>query len=142
MAWDADAHDWLMRDGMGTLGQRMGIQIVSAEPKRVIATMPVAGNTQPFGLLHGGASAVLAETLGSIAAGMHGGPRRRALGIELSCSHHRAATEGTVTGTASAIHLGRMLATYEITITDDKQRLICTARLTCLLIDAPAEGSG
>lgn len=142
MAWDADAYDWLMRDGMGTLGQRMGIQIVSAEPKRVIATMPVAGNTQPFGLLHGGASAVLAETLGSIAAGMHGGPRRRALGIELSCSHHRAATEGTVTGTASAIHLGRMLATYEITITDDKQRLICTARLTCLLIDAPAEGSG
>ena len=137
MAWDAQAYDWLMRAGMGTLGQRMGIEIVSAEPKRVVATMPVAGNTQPFGLLHGGASAVLAETLGSIAAGLHGGPQRRALGIELSCSHHRAATEGTVTGTATAIHLGRTLATYEITITDDRQRLICTARLTCLIIDAP-----
>lgn len=139
MAWDAQAYDWLMRAGMGTLGQRMGIEIVSAEPKRVVATMPVAGNTQPFGLLHGGASAVLAETLGSIAAGLHGGPQRRAMGIELSCSHHRAATDGTVTGVATAIHLGRTLATYEITITDDRQRLICTARLTCLIIDAPAE---
>lgn len=139
MAWDAQAYDWLMRAGMGTLGQRMGIEIVSAEPKRVVGTMPVAGNTQPFGLLHGGASAVLAETLGSIAAGMHGGPHRRALGIELSCSHHRAATDGTVTGTATAIHLGRTLATYEITITDDRQRLICTARLTCLIIDSPPE---
>lgn len=134
---DATGYEWMLRNGMGTLGQRMGIEVSSAEAKRVVATMPVEGNTQPYGLLHGGASAVLAETVGSIAAGMHAGPRRRALGIELSCSHHRAATAGTVTGTASAIHLGRTLATYEITITDDRQRLICTARLTCLLIDAP-----
>jgi len=138
VAWDPTAHDWMLQHGMGTLGSRMGIQVVSAEPKRVVATMPVEGNTQPFGLLHGGASAVLAETVGSIAAAMHAGPDRRALGIELSCSHHRAATGGTVTGTANAIHLGRTLATYEILITDDRQRLICTARLTCLLVDPPA----
>jgi len=144
--WDTAAHDWMLQYGMGTLGTRMGIQIVSAEPKRVVGTMPVEGNTQPFGLLHGGASAVLAETLGSIAAAMHGGPTRRALGIELACSHHRAATSGTVTGTATALHLGRTLATYEVTITDDRQRLICTAKLTCLLVAAaperPAEPDG
>jgi uncharacterized protein (TIGR00369 family) len=100
--------------------------------------MPVAGNRQPFGLLHGGASVVLAETLGSIAANMHAGPEQVAVGIEVSATHHRSATSGHVTGTATAISLGRTLATYEIVILDDEGRRTCTSRLTCLLRDRPS----
>ena len=73
--------------------------------------MPVAGNRQPFGLLHGGASVVLAESLGSIAAALHGGPEKVPVGIEINATHHRSATSGHVTGTATAITLGRTLAT-------------------------------
>ena len=111
----------------------MGIAIVEAAPRRVVGTMPVAGNTQPYGLLHGGASGVLAETLGSVGAMLHAGAGHIAVGIELNASHHRSATSGVVTGEATAIHLGRTLATYEIVISDDAERKICTARLTCLI---------
>ncbi|WP_029287444.1 hotdog fold thioesterase [Cellulomonas sp. HZM] len=120
----------------GTLLERMGIEILECSPQRAVATMPVAGNTQPFGLLHGGASAVLAETLGSYAAVMHAGPGRMAVGIELNATHHRSAREGVVTGTASAVHLGRSLATYQVVVEDADGRRICTARLTCMVIDA------
>ena len=88
-------------------------------------------------LLHGGASVVLAETLGSFGAALHAGPERIAVGIEVSASHHRAAVEGFVTGVATPISLGRTAATYEIVITDDEGRRTCTARLTCLLRDRP-----
>lgn len=123
-----------------TLMDRMGIVMTHAEHGRVAATMPVAGNTQPYGLLHGGANAVLAETLGSVAAMIHAGPDRIAVGIELSCTHHRAAREGSVHGVAIAIHEGNTLATYDIRIVDDADRLVCTARLTCL-VRATAPGS-
>jgi len=103
-----------------------------------VGRMPVAGNRQPFGLLHGGASVVLAESLGSIGAALHGGPEKAPVGIEISATHHRSATSGHVTGTATAISLGRTLATYEIVIVDDEDRRICTARLTCLLRDRPS----
>lgn len=115
------------------LTDRMGIKITEWDPERLVATMPVAHNRQPFGLLHGGASAVLAETLGSIAAAMWGMPDRVPLGVELSCSHHRAAAEGEVTGVCTPLHRGRTVATYEIAISDERERRICTARLTCLL---------
>lgn len=118
-----------------TLAGRMGIKIVEASPQRVVGTMPVEGNTQPYGILHGGASAVLAETLGSVGSAIHGGPERYPVGIELSCSHHRSATAGTVTGVAVPITSGRTLSTWEIVLTDDEQRRLCTARLTCLLRD-------
>jgi 1,4-dihydroxy-2-naphthoyl-CoA hydrolase len=120
----------------GSLGVRMGIQVVEAAPERVVGTMPVEGNTQPYGLLHGGASAVLAETLGSVGAMLHGGPDRTAVGVDLNATHHRAASSGTVTGVATPIHLGRTMTTYEIVISDDRERRVCTARLTCLLRDA------
>jgi uncharacterized protein (TIGR00369 family) len=97
--------------------------------------MPVAGNTQPYGLLHGGASGVLAESVGSIASSLHAGPGRIALGIELSLSHHRSAREGFVHARATPLAVGRTLATFHIAITDDSDRAICTARLTCLLRD-------
>ncbi|MFJ3881697.1 PaaI family thioesterase [Streptomyces sp. NPDC090077] len=119
----------------GALGERMEIRILEASAERVVATMPVKGNTQPYGLLHGGASAVLAETLGSVGAMMHGGSKKIAVGVDLNCTHHRGVREGQVTGTATPVHRGRSTATYEIVVTDDQDRRVCTARLTCLLRD-------
>jgi len=125
----------------GTLVERMSIRFVSASPDRVVGTMPVAGNTQPYGLLHGGASAVLAETLGSVAAGLHAAPDRYPVGIELSCAHHKSAKSGIVTGTATALTRGRTLATYAVSVTDETGALLCTARLTCLLRENVAAAS-
>jgi 1,4-dihydroxy-2-naphthoyl-CoA hydrolase len=125
-----------------TLSGRMGIKIIEASPGRVVGTMPVAGNTQPYGLLHGGASCVLAESLGSLGAALHAGPDRVTVGIEISATHHRSATQGEVTGVATLLHGGRTLTTYEIVITDEQGRRVCTSRLTCLLRDAvPGAGS-
>jgi uncharacterized protein (TIGR00369 family) len=121
--------------GQGALADRMGIEVLEVSAQRTIARMPVEGNTQPLGLLHGGASAVLAETIGSIASAMHAAPDRVPLGLELSCTHHRAMREGFVIGTAVPLTLGRTVATYDIRIVDEQQRPVCTARLTCLLRD-------
>ncbi|MFJ2029507.1 PaaI family thioesterase [Streptosporangium sp. NPDC087985] len=118
-----------------TLVERMGIEITEAGPERVVGRMPVEGNIQPYGLLHGGASCVLAETLGSTGAAIHAGPGRIAVGIEINATHHRSATSGYVTGIATRIHGGRTLATYDIEITDEQGRRVCTSRLTCLLRD-------
>lgn len=118
----------------GTLLERMGITVLEVSAQRAVATMPVEGNTQPAGLLHGGASVVLAETLGSIAAHEHAGPGRTAVGIEVSATHHRSARSGLVTGTATALHLGRQLASYEIVVEDAEGRRLCTSRLTCMLV--------
>lgn len=122
----------------GDLASAMGIELLEASPERVVGRMPVKGNTQPFGLLHGGASCVLAESLGSTGAFLHAGPGRIAVGVEINATHHRSATEGYVTGVATRIHGGRTLATYDIVITDEQDRRICTARLTCMLRDRPA----
>jgi 1,4-dihydroxy-2-naphthoyl-CoA hydrolase len=119
-----------------TLAYRMGIRITEASARRVVGTMPVDGNTQPYGLLHGGASCVLAETLGSTGAALHAGRDRVAVGIEINATHHRGASAGQVTGVATQVHAGQTLATYDIAITDERGRRICTARLSCLLRDA------
>jgi uncharacterized protein (TIGR00369 family) len=113
----------------------MGVTLIEASPERAVGTMPVDGNTQPMGLLHGGASCVLAETLGSVAATLHAieAIDGYAVGLELSASHHRSVSTGVVTGVATAIHRGRTVATYEIVITDEADRRVCTARLTCAL---------
>jgi uncharacterized protein (TIGR00369 family) len=120
----------------GHLGTRMGIEVKEASAERVVGTMPVEGNTQPYGLLHGGASAVLAETLGSVGSMLHGGPGKIAVGVDLNCTHHRGLSSGVVTGVATPVHRGRSTATYEIVISDEQERRVCTARLTCLLRDA------
>lgn len=117
----------------GQLPEKMGIQITDWTPDRMVATMPVAGNLQPYGLLHGGASCVLAETLGSVAAALHAGPERAAVGLELNATHHRAARSGTVTAVCTPLHTGNTIATYQIVISDEAERRICTVRLTCLL---------
>ncbi len=121
--------------GMGALADRMGIELLELSAQRTVARMPVAGNTQPLGLLHGGASAVLAESTGSVAATLHAGPGRVALGLELGCTHHRAVRNGQVLATATPLALSRNVASYTIAITDDEGRSVCTARLTCLLRD-------
>jgi 1,4-dihydroxy-2-naphthoyl-CoA hydrolase len=119
----------------GTLAARMGIAITSASSTRVEATMPVAGNAQPYGLLHGGASCVLAETIGSLGAALHAGAERIVVGIEISATHHRGVRDGLVTAVATLVHGGRTLATFDIVITDEAGRRVCTSRLTCLIRD-------
>ncbi len=115
----------------------MGIDIVEASADRVVATMPVAGNTQPFGLLHGGATCVLAETVGSIAATLHAGDGKVAVGVDINATHHRAKRDGMVTGVATPLHRGRSVTCYEIAVSDEEGRRIATARLTCQIVDAP-----
>jgi uncharacterized protein (TIGR00369 family) len=119
----------------GGLGERMGMEWLETSPERVTARIPVIGNTQPFGLLHGGASAVLAESAGSVLANLNAGPGRFAVGIELSCTHHRSARDGWVTAIATPVSVGRSIVTSHIVVTDDAGRAICTARLTCFLRD-------
>jgi uncharacterized protein (TIGR00369 family) len=120
----------------GTLIGRMGIEFVEIGRDRLVATMPVEGNTQPFGLLHGGASVVLAETLGSVGAAICAGEGRVSVGLDINATHHRAARSGLVTGVATLLSAGRTLASYDVVITDADDRRICTSRITCLLRDA------
>ncbi len=121
---------------VGDLAATMGITIVEVSPQRVVMTMPVAGNTQPFGLLHGGASAVLVETAGSIGAAVHAGPGKAVVGLDISCTHHRGVREGVVTAVAEPLSLGRTITSYEVKITDGEGRAVCTGRLTCLIRSA------
>jgi uncharacterized protein (TIGR00369 family) len=123
----------------GGLDDRMGIEFLEASADRVVARMPVEGNTQVYGTLHGGASCVLAESIGSCAAAVHAGPGRMALGIELNVTHHRVARSGYVTGVATKAYAGSNLATYDIVITDERDRRICTARVTSTLRDRAAD---
>lgn len=119
------------------LNDKVGMKLLEATAERVVGTIPVEGNLQPYGLLHGGANAVLAEALGSTVAALNAGPGRAAMGLELSCTHHRAVREGTVTGVATPLHVGRGTITAEIVLTDDEGRRTCTARLTCVVRDRP-----
>jgi len=120
--------------GISTLDQKMGIQIVEASPTRVVGTMPVEGNTQVLGLLHGGANVVLAESLGSIGTALHAGLDRRIVGVDINATHHKSAVKGIVTGVATPVSLGKTICTYEIVITNDDGDRTCTARITCLIL--------
>lgn len=113
--------------------ERLGISILQASVDEVVGTMPVEGNQQPFGALHGGASVVLAESLASIGSNLHAGEGQSAVGIEVSATHHRAARSGLVTGRATPQHLGRRIATWQVELRDGDGTLTCTARVTCLL---------
>lgn len=119
--------------GVGELAEKMGIEIQELSAERAVATMPVAGNTQPRGLLHGGAYLVLGETLGSFAANVWAGPDAYAVGIEISASHSKSATEGLVTGVATAISLGKTIAVHEIVISNEKGERCSTVRITNLI---------
>ena len=129
-------HEFFRGFPPGDLNEKMRVEILEASPERVVGRMPVKGNTQPYGLLHGGASVVLAESLGSVGSAMHGHPDRVAVGVDINATHHRAARDGYVTGVATAVHRGRSSACYEVVITDEKDRRVCTARITCSLLPA------
>jgi uncharacterized protein (TIGR00369 family) len=128
--------DWKIE--LGELDEKMGVRILEQSAERVVATMPVEGNRQSFGLLHGGASVAFAEALGSWAAVIHAGPGRSAVGVDINATHHRAARSGLVTGTATAIRLGRTITSHEVVVTDEDGNRLCTARITNLIVDAPA----
>lgn len=121
----------------GTLADRMGMELLEVGVQRTVARMPVAGNTQPYGLLHGGASAALAETVGSIGAALHAGADRIAVGLDLNATHHRAVRQGHVTAVATPLSLGRTVAAFDVVISDDDGARVCTARLTCVLRERP-----
>lgn len=125
----------LAAHGVGSLVEKLGIVFTSMSVERVEATMPVDGNQQVAGILHGGASAALAETLGSFAAALHAGPGGRPVGLDLNVTHHRAGTSGLVTGVCTPLHLGRSTTSHEIVVSDEAGRRVCTARITNMLLD-------
>lgn len=130
--------EWATRRGMGALAEKMGIEFTEFAVERSVATMPVEGNTQPVGLLHGGAYVVLGESLGSMAANLHAGPGRLAVGVDINATHTRSATSGTVTGVCTPIHLGRSMTVHEIVVSDDQGRRCSTIRITNMIRDLPA----
>ena len=123
----------LMQATMGELNEKLGVTFLEATAERVVATMPVEGNRQPYGLLHGGASVALAESLGSCLAALNCPPERSAVGIEINATHHRSALAGLVTGVTTPINVGRTLVTSETVVSDEEGRRVCTVRLTCML---------
>lgn len=122
----------------GELTVKMGVEYLEVSAEYSVARMPVEGNRQVIGLLHGGAHVVLGESLGSISSAIHAGPGRYAVGIEINATHSRSITEGWVTGTCRALSLGRTLATHEIVMTDEAGRRLSTVRMTNMLLDRPA----
>jgi 1,4-dihydroxy-2-naphthoyl-CoA hydrolase len=132
---DQEGLIWAARRGMGALAEKMGMRFEEFAIERAVATMPVEGNTQPVGLMHGGAYVVLAESLGSMAANLYAGPGRLAVGVDINATHTRSATSGRVTGVCTPIHLGRSLAVHEIILTDDQGRRCSTVRITNMIRD-------
>ncbi|MGW9112698.1 hotdog fold thioesterase [Microbacterium sp. NPDC055683] len=133
-----DGMAWARERGMGALAERMGIEFVEFSVERSVATMPVEGNTQPVGLLHGGAYVVLGESLGSMAANLWAGPGRLAVGVDINATHTASATHGVVTGVCTPIHLGRTLTVHEIIVTNEDGRRCSTVRITNVIKDAPS----
>ncbi|MCB4207612.1 PaaI family thioesterase [Arthrobacter sp. UM1] len=127
-------HEMLKHWGLGPLGVKMGLRFEEISPERMVATMPVDGNQQVAGILHGGAHVVLAETLGSMAAALHAWPHGYAVGVDINATHHRSARSGLVRGTATAVQLGRRLCSHEVVMTDEDGRRLSTARITNMVI--------
>ena len=127
----------LISSGGGELTSKMGIKFLKITAEESIATMPVEGNRQVIGILHGGAHVVLAESLGSLSAAVHGGPERVAVGIEINASHSKSVTSGLVTGTCRALSLGGRLCVHEIVMTNEDGERLSTVRMTNYLMPAP-----
>ena len=128
-----EAPDWFPSAVSSALDDKLGIEIVDWDPERLVARMPVEGNTQPYGLLHGGATCSLIETVGSYAAVLRAGPGATAVGIELNASHLQAATSGSVTAVCTPVGEGQPVATFLVEVTDDDGRLTATGRLSCMV---------
>jgi len=132
---DPELYQRLIASGGGALSHKMGIEVLEVSAEHSVATMPVFGNTQVLGILHGGAHVVLGETLGSLSASIHAGSDRIAMGIEINATHSRSIDHGIVTATCDALVLGRTLATHEIVIRDEEGRRLSTVRMTNILRD-------
>lgn len=137
---DINGLEWATRRGMGALAEKMGMEFTEFTVERCVGTMPVEGNTQPVGLLHGGAYVVLGESLGSMAANLHAGPGRLAVGVDINATHTRSATSGIVTGVCTPIHLGRSMTVHEIVVTDEQGRRCSTVRITNMIRDLQPQG--
>lgn len=119
------------------LDEKLGFELMELSAQRVVGRIPVSGNTQPFGQLHGGASAALVETLASLGATAHAHPLGlTAVGVDLNISHLCPARDGWVTGTARPLKLGNRVASYSVELTNDAGELVAAGRLTCQLIQA------
>ena len=129
------AAELLQQRGLGPLAETMGIELLELSAERTVARMPVAGNTQPLGVLHGGAHVVLGESLGSFSANVWAHPDRYAVGIEVNASHSRSISEGHVIAVCEAITLGKTLTVHEIAISDEAGNRLSTVRITNLLRD-------
>ncbi len=123
---------WAPTGAISPLDDKLGVRITDYDPDRLVATMPVEGNEQSYGLLHGGATCALIETLGSWAAALHAGPERQVVGIELNVSYLRTATAGVVTAVCTPVRRGRTLTTFLVEVSDEAGRPTATGRLTCL----------
>jgi 1,4-dihydroxy-2-naphthoyl-CoA hydrolase len=128
--------DWWV-ESHSALDAKMGLEVLELTPARVVGRMPVEGNTQPYGLWHGGASCVLAETLASIGSFAHARPGGQAVGVDINATHHRSVRSGRVTGVATALRLGRRVTSYEVVLTNDAGERVCTARVTCQVVPVP-----
>lgn len=133
-----DGMQWMQERGAGALAEKMGMEFLEFSVDRCVATLPVEGNTQPVGLMHGGAYVVLGESLGSMAANLHAGPGRLAVGVDINATHTRSATSGIVTGVCTPVHLGRSIAVHEIAVSDDRGRRLSTIRITNMIKDLPS----
>ncbi|NYF16062.1 uncharacterized protein (TIGR00369 family) [Microbacterium sp. AK009] len=136
----SDQLGWAEARGIGALAEKMGFEWLEFTAERCVARMPVAGNTQPVGLFHGGAYVVLGESLGSMHANFHAGPGRLAVGVDINATHTRSATSGFVTGVCTPLHLGRSVAVHEIVVTDDEGRRCSTVRITNHIKDVATRG--
>ncbi|GAB3270599.1 hotdog fold thioesterase [Microbacterium sp. MEC084] len=132
--------EWVRHRGIGALAERMGVRFTEFTAEHSVATMPVEGNTQPVGLMHGGAYVVLGESMGSMAANYHAGPGRLAVGLDINATHTGSARSGLVTATCTALHLGRSVAVHEIVIVDEAGRRCSTVRITNLIKDLSTQG--
>ncbi len=130
----AEANRLIREEDSGLL-KRLGLEYLELDPSRVVARIPVEGNTQPFGVLHGGATAALCETVASFGTTLHVGPGRAVLGIELNVNHIRAVREGFVTATGSPLHVGATTSVWDIRVHDDSGRLVAVSRLTVAIRD-------
>ena len=119
--------------------ERMGLEWVELGPGKVVASIPVAGNTQPYGVLHGGATAALCETIASLGTALAAGPDRVVMGIELNINHLRSVTDGRVTATGVPLHVGRTTAVWTMEVRDDGERLVAVGRLTLAIREVSAD---
>ena len=128
--------DGVWKIALGELDIKMGVKIIEESVQKVVATMPVEGNRQSFGLLHGGASLAVGEAVGSWAAVKHASTMgKSAVGVDVSATHHKGTREGIITITATPISLGRRMASHQVVIDNEAGERLCTLRITNLIID-------